>query len=123
MKARCSSCGLVLVGALLVPLPSPAADNQCQATIVGTLMREESKETKKVYTAKIDVSAKERCASVAFDLVVVEEANGKQTEVRVPKEVKIRDGVTTSLKLDYALAEGRTIVSHRLEQTSCQLCE
>jgi hypothetical protein len=114
--------------AILVPLfatvaPSFAED-ECQATIIGTLMREEPSATKTVYTAKVDVETQQACAVVSFDLIIVEEAaGGEQTEVRVPKQVKVRDATPTSLKLDYELKQGRTIVSHRFEQTGCEICE
>ena len=42
-------CGLMILGALLVPEAALAADD-CQATIHGTLMREEESDTKTTYT-------------------------------------------------------------------------
>ena len=116
-------CSPLILGLLLVPGGASADENECSATIDGTLMRKEESDSKKTYTSKVDVSAKELCAVVDFDLIVVEEtSNGKQKEVRVPKQVKIRDATMTSLKLDYKLKRGRTIVDHRFEQTGCTIC-
>ena len=117
------SCRSAILSLLLAPGFVHAGANECKATIDGTLMRKEGTETKTVYTAKIDVSVAATCAVVKFDVVVVEEVpGGKQTEVRVPNNVKIRDSAPTSLKLDYKLKRGRSVVDHRFEQTSCELC-
>jgi hypothetical protein len=116
--------GSAILGLLLTAGVALAGESECTATITGTLMRKEGSETGTAYTAKVDVSVPATCAVVRFDLIVVEEEpGGKQTEVRVPKEVKIRDSVPTSLKLNYKLKKGRTVVSHRFQQTSCELCE
>jgi hypothetical protein len=116
--------GSAILGLLLAPAVAFAQPNECTATFDGTLSRKEGKETGTHYTAKVDVSVEASCAVVNFDVVVVEEVTGgEQSEVRMPKQVKIRDSVATSLKVDYKLKKGRTIVSHRFEQTSCEICE
>jgi hypothetical protein len=117
-------CASAILGLLLAPAAAPAAASECTATIDGTLMRKEGKETETVYTAKIDVSVPAPCAVVRFDVVVVEEASGgERTEVRVAKKVKLRGSSPTSLKLDYKLKHGQSIVEHRFEQRSCEICE
>jgi hypothetical protein len=66
----------------------------------------------------------EVCAKVSFDLVVVEDLGGGETkEVRVPKRIQIRDATMGTMKMDYKLKRGRTVASHRFEQTNCEICE
>ena len=75
-------------------------------------------------TSLCEVTAKQKCAKVRFDLIVVEEEpGGKQTEVRVSKRVRIRDSTPATMKLNYKLRKGRKVASHRFEQTGCELCD
>ncbi len=115
--------GLVLLCIAL--LPSAAfAEDECTADIRGKLMRKESGDTGTKLSAEIEVSAREDCADISFDLILVEEVSGgEQTEVRIPKTVRIRDSSSISIKVNYTLKTGRQIVSHRFEQTNCSLCE
>ena len=111
------------LGMLLCPATA-FAQNECNADIRGTLMRKEAGSINTKFSAKIDVSARETCAMIYFDLIVVEaESGGKEFEVRVSKRVRVRDSAVSSLKLNYTLTKGRTIASHRFEQTRCQICE
>ena len=117
--------GCVAIFAMLAGSVGPldAADD-CNADIRGTLTRKEVKDTATDYTAQIDVDVDAKCADVSFDLVVVEGlGGGEEKEVRVSKHIRIRDRVTGTMKLNYKLKRGRTVVGHRFEQTACELCE
>ncbi len=121
---RITFCVSVSLALLLVPGATFAGEDECEATIDGTLMREEKDDTKTTYTGKVDISVDAMCAVVKFALVVVEEdPDGEQKEVRKSKQVKIRDSTEVSLKMDYKKKRESTVVSHRFEQTSCTLCE
>jgi hypothetical protein len=100
------------------------AANDCNADIRGTLKRKDDSQTKTVYGVQVDVTVRETCAKVRFDLVVVEDlGGGEKEEVRVSRAITIRDATTGTMKLDYKLKRGRTIADHRFEQTSCEICE
>jgi hypothetical protein len=115
--------GSVVIAALLLP-GGLFADDECKADIRGTLMRKEESTEKKTYTIKLDIESKQSCAVVRFDVVVVEvESGGKEHVVRLHKQVKIRDSVPATMKFDYTHKKGRTIASHRFEQTSCEICD
>jgi hypothetical protein len=124
MTRRTVSGCVVMLAMLAGSVGSLDAADECSADIRGSLKRKEGKDTATVYTAQIDVNVDAKCASVDFDLVVVEDlGGGEQEEARVSKHIRIRDRVTGTMKLDYKLKRGRTIASHRLEQTGCELCE
>lgn len=115
--------GTLILGAILFPA-ALFAGGECTADIRGSLMRKESGDLNTTYVAKVDVSARETCAKIRFELIVVEmESGGEQFEVRVPKQIRVRDSSVSSMKMDYKLKKGRTVVSHRFEQTGCDLCE
>ena len=103
---------------------APVVADECNADIRGTLKRQERSDTKTVYTVQVDVTVREVCAKVRFDLVVIEDLGaGEKKEVRVSRRIQIRDGVTGTMKLDYKLKRGRTVADHRFEQTGCEICE
>lgn len=115
--------GLALLGAALLSVTPALAANECEATITGNLERKETGETKTKLTGVVEVSVEKPCATVRYDLVVVEEiTGGEKTEVRVSREVKVR-GAKATQAMEYEIRAGRKVVGHRLEQTSCELCE
>ena len=118
---------LLIAAVVLGVLVSPAtvfAQDECRADIRGTLMRKEVGNLDTHFSAKVDVSVKQTCAVVRFDLIVVEAmSGGEEVEVRVHKRVRVRDSAVSTMKLDYKLKKGRTIASHRFEQTGCEICE
>ena len=116
--------GCLTILAFLAGSTAPVCADECNADIRGTLKRQEDSETKTVYTVQIDVTVREVCAKVRFDLVVVEDLGGGETrEVRVSKRIQIRDSTMGTMKMDYKLKRGRTVASHRFEQTACEICE
>jgi hypothetical protein len=109
--------------ALLLPATTLAED-ACNADIRGQLMRKEGSDVDTKFVAKVTVTVRKTCTMVNFDLVVVEQESGGETfEIRVAKRIRVRDSTASTMKLNYKLSKDRKILSHRFEQTGCQLCE
>jgi hypothetical protein len=75
------------------------------------------------YIWKAEITSDAPCANVSFALTTKEERpDGEVWVTRTPKRTKLPAG-TVSVKVDYKVKKGNTLLEWKLEVTSCQLCD
>ena len=124
IKAGVTVIGLVVLAALMAPSGSVAADD-CTAKLDSMLFQEDKERDRVTYVFKVDVKADvTRCAEVDYALVVIEEdMTGAKETKEVLRRTRVRDGVTTSAKVNYKMnTKDKKMASWKVELRACTLC-
>jgi len=118
--------GIVIVavlGTILAAGFREAAARDCDATLSIRQTRTEQETTFTRHVFEIDVSVRETCAIVEFNVILETRATGKGTQtVKKYRKVRYRTRQLTTSHA-YTAAPDVDVLSWRVEQLECRSCE
>ena len=120
---RCLTVAIFFTTALLMAPGGDTAAADCQADLNAILMTTSELDYIVVYNWKVDITSRERCAKVDFELLAYESPRGEDDRIRrVPFREKIRDGVTKSRKVRHQVEKGTKLARWEFKVVKCTPC-
>ena len=113
----------ILAVVLLAPIGAQASEGDCDPNIHVQLSRKDQQDgqTTLVFAVAVDVHAN-RCSKVNFSLVIeTSDAAGESHREALARSVKVT-GREKSLKVNYKVPRGRSLVKYEVESITCYEC-